>query len=54
MDIVLNAQVKCTDGVAGHVSRIILNPVADQITHIVVKNRGEEHEVEVAEISSAD
>ncbi len=54
MDIALNAHVQCADGSAGHVSRIILNPVADQITHIVVQNLGEEHEVEAAEIASAD
>ena len=54
MNIALDAKVQCTDGAAGHVSRIILNPVADQITHIVVKTHNEEHEVDIAEIASAD
>lgn len=40
MDISLNAPVACSDGAAGHVSALILNPLHDQITHIVVRETG--------------
>jgi sporulation protein YlmC with PRC-barrel domain len=37
MDIPIHAQVRCIDEPCGNVSCIILNPLTDQITHIVVK-----------------
>jgi sporulation protein YlmC with PRC-barrel domain len=37
MEIPLNAQVKCTDGVCGHSEYVLIDPVADQVTHMVVK-----------------
>ena len=37
MEIPLNAQVECTDGVCGHSLCVLLNPVIDQVTHLVVK-----------------
>ena len=40
MDISLNAPVACSDGAAGHVSALILNPLDDQITHVVVRETG--------------
>jgi uncharacterized protein YrrD len=36
MDISVDAKVRCTDGDAGHVSCVIINPVTDTITHLVV------------------
>ncbi len=39
MDIPLNAEVHCTDGLVGHSSCIILNPVRQEITHFVLKRR---------------
>jgi len=37
MEIPLNAQVECTDGVCGHSEYVLIDPVADQVTHVVVK-----------------
>ena len=35
----IGAQVNCSDGSCGHVSRVVLDPVARAITHIVVEPR---------------
>jgi sporulation protein YlmC with PRC-barrel domain len=37
MEIPLNAQVECTDGVCGRSVFVLINPVTDQVTHLVVK-----------------
>ncbi len=37
MEIPLNAQVECTDGVCGRSEFVLINPVIDQVTHLVVK-----------------
>jgi sporulation protein YlmC with PRC-barrel domain len=37
VDIPLNAQVECTDGVCGRSEYVLINPVIDQVTHLVVK-----------------
>jgi hypothetical protein len=37
MEIPLNAQVECTDGVCGRSMYVVINPVVDQVTHLVVK-----------------
>src|SRR5665647_3524960 len=41
MDIPLNAQVEYTDGVAWHTAGrcvcVLINPITDQVTHLVVK-----------------
>jgi sporulation protein YlmC with PRC-barrel domain len=37
MEIPLQAQVKCTDGVCGRSEYVLINPVIDQVTHLVVK-----------------
>jgi uncharacterized protein YrrD len=37
MEIPLQAQVECTDGVCGHSEYVLINPVIDQVTHLVVK-----------------
>ena len=38
IDIPVNAQVRCSDGLAGHCSHVIVNPITRQITHLVVKS----------------
>jgi sporulation protein YlmC with PRC-barrel domain len=38
MEIPLNAQVECTDGVCGRSMFVLINPVIDQVTHLVVKD----------------
>lgn len=37
MEIPLNAQVECTDGVYGRSEYVLIDPVTDQVTHLVVK-----------------
>jgi sporulation protein YlmC with PRC-barrel domain len=37
MEIPLNAQVECTDGVCGHSVYMLINPVVEQVTHLVVR-----------------
>lgn len=37
MDIPLNVQVHCADGLCGHSTEVILDPKTDEITHLVVK-----------------
>jgi hypothetical protein len=37
MEIPLQAKVECTDGVCGHSVYVLINPVTDQVTHLVVK-----------------
>ncbi len=37
MEITLNAQVECTDGVCGHSVYVLVNPIIEKVTHLVVK-----------------
>ena len=37
MDIPLNAEVRCADGVCGRSTYVIVNPVNEQVTHLVVR-----------------
>jgi sporulation protein YlmC with PRC-barrel domain len=39
MDISANAEVVCTDGPVGRSTCVILNPVTQQVTHVVVKEK---------------
>src|SRR3979490_706053 len=39
----LNAQVVCADGPAGHLTDVILEPISDQVTHLVVEVKGFGH-----------
>ncbi len=36
----LNAQVVCADGPTGHLTDVILDPISDQVTHLVVEVKG--------------
>ncbi|NTV64613.1 MAG: hypothetical protein HGA65_13930 [Oscillochloris sp.] len=40
MDLPINATVACADGPGGHSTAIILNPVSNAITHLVVREPG--------------
>ncbi len=40
MDLSINAGIECTDGGYGHSTAIILNPINNQVTHIVVREPG--------------
>ena len=37
MDIPVNAQVECTDGLCGRSTYVVLNPITQQVTHVVVR-----------------
>jgi PRC-barrel domain len=37
MDIPIGAEVMCTDGGCGQTTYIVLNPLTDEVTHVVVK-----------------
>jgi PRC-barrel domain len=37
LEIPLKAQVECTDGVCGRCVVVLMNPVVDQVTHLVVR-----------------
>ena len=37
MEIPLNARVECTDGVCGRSESILVNPVLDKVTHLIVR-----------------
>jgi hypothetical protein len=37
MEIPLNAQVECTDGVCGRSVFVLINPVIEEVTHLVVR-----------------
>ncbi len=38
MDISINAKVDCTDGQCGRVTRVIIKPNTEEITHLVISN----------------
>jgi hypothetical protein len=44
MEIPLNAHVECTDGVFGRSIFVLINPVLDELTHIVVKENSSSSE----------
>ena len=37
MEIPLNVQVECTDGVCGRSAFVLINPVVEEVTHLVVR-----------------
>jgi hypothetical protein len=55
MEIPLQAQVECTDGIYGRSVYVLINPVAQQVTHLVVKETSAPHteySVPIAAISA--
>jgi sporulation protein YlmC with PRC-barrel domain len=40
MELPINVDVHCTDGVAGHTAAIIVDPATRQVTHVVVRGKG--------------
>lgn len=43
MDIPINAEVHCADGLCGHSTYVVLNPITREITHLVVKEHHAPH-----------
>jgi hypothetical protein len=39
MDIPVNAEVACVDGVCGQSTYVIINPISRRVTHVVVKGK---------------
>ncbi len=50
MDVPLNVDVYCSDGQAGRTSSVVLNPVSMEVTHIVIKEKGEAYLVPLDQI----
>lgn len=44
MNIQINAKVSCTDGDCGQITCVIVNPVTDDLTHIVIREDPFPHE----------
>jgi sporulation protein YlmC with PRC-barrel domain len=43
MEIPINAEVSCTDGVCGETTCVIVDPISEQITHVVVRDSHDEY-----------
>jgi hypothetical protein len=59
MEIPLKAQVECTDGVCGRCVYVLMNPVVDEVTHLVVREDSSPHTeyivaVDVVSATTAD
>jgi len=59
MDIPVNASLYCQDDLCGQTEAVVLNPITDKITHLVVKEKNVPHTqhlipIERVEKSSAD
>jgi len=44
MDIPLNVEVFCVDGLCGRSTSVVLKPKTKEVTHLVVKNHGSPHQ----------
>jgi sporulation protein YlmC with PRC-barrel domain len=44
VDLPIDAEVRCNGEVCGHISNLILNPVTDKVTHVVVKSTKAPHQ----------
>jgi hypothetical protein len=40
IDVPVGAQVECADGPCGQSTRVIINPIAQQVTHFVIEEKG--------------
>ncbi len=43
MDIPVNAQVECTEGLCGRSTYVVFNPITDRLTHLVVRETDSPH-----------
>jgi len=43
MDIPMNAEVRCSDGLCGSLTCVIVNPITQKVTHVVVKEKQSPH-----------
>ena len=54
MDIPINAKVYCQDKLCGHTQAVVLNPVSDVVTHVVVKESKTPHTQRLVPINMID
>jgi len=54
MDIPINAKVYCQDKLYGHAQAVVLNPVKDIVTHVVVKEQKSPHTERLVPIDLID
>ena len=54
MDIPINAKVYCQDKLYGHTQAVVLNPVQDIVTHVVVKEHKSPHTERLVPIDLID
>lgn len=50
----IGAQARCTDGVCGEVTRVVVDPVAETVTHLVVEPKGREGLARLVPLDLAD
>jgi hypothetical protein len=50
----IGAKVSCTDGACGEVSRLIVDPVADTVTHLVIEPKHRRGHGRLIPVSLAD
>ncbi len=50
MEIPLGAEVECTDGVYGNAAYVLINPIVEQVTHLVVRAAASPHTEYVAPV----
>lgn len=43
MEITLNTEVECADGIVGRSTYLIINPVSEEVTHLVVRSNERPH-----------
>lgn len=56
MEIPINAEVNCTDGACGKTTCVIVDPIGEQVTHVVVQeNQGDyrEHLIPIDQVAAA-
>ena len=54
MDIPMNAKVYCQSKICGHTQAVILNPVSDVVTHVVVQESKTPHKQRLVPIDMID
>jgi uncharacterized protein YrrD len=54
MDIPINAKVYCQDELCGHTQAVVLNPVKDVVTHLVVKETQSPHTERLVPVDMID
>src|SRR6266566_9016870 len=51
---VIGTEVSCTDGVCGRLSRVVIDPVGPQLTHLVVEAAHRPHQARLVPVDLVD